>query len=413
MTQQTGRTRVPAPIAARLTVRTVSLALLLIILAVVLTGLFRSPMKDDIAWLLYVARRWMAGRELYIDLIEVNPPLIVWISAIPIVIADWLGVAARWVAMPVFIAMVLGCAWWAASLLRDRASSGIKLFADPVPVFAVIGAVLLVLPGVDLAQREHLLVAAFLPYLVLFARTLDGRPTRWPVAVCAGVLAGLGGALKPQYAAAFAALEVLALTQGLPPWRVMPIAAALTLAAYAVSIGVFCPAYLHRAVPMALALYGATSVTLARLLTVSATLLLGEAAVLAVLVVRGRALPDRNLLLTLLTFGVASNRHLARHPALGRLRSDKPTPEAPSAAPRRNRRRLPGLLRVHPARRTADRRRGGGSKDHRRPSGTHHPRRARPHLCRLLRVAGPRLSRRQQHRRRLGIPLRFHVGPER
>ena len=51
----------------------------------------RSPLKDDIAWLLYVAHRWMSGRELYVDVIEVNPPLIIWISAIPLAVARWLG----------------------------------------------------------------------------------------------------------------------------------------------------------------------------------------------------------------------------------------------------------------------------------------------------------------------------------
>ena len=42
-------------------------------------------------------------------------------------------------------------------------------------MFAAIGTALLILPAADLGQREHLLVAAFLPYLVLFARSLGRR----------------------------------------------------------------------------------------------------------------------------------------------------------------------------------------------------------------------------------------------
>ena len=61
----------------------ISSALLLSVTAAVLFVALRSPLKDDIAWLLYVARRWLNGRELYIDLVEVNPPLIIWISAVP------------------------------------------------------------------------------------------------------------------------------------------------------------------------------------------------------------------------------------------------------------------------------------------------------------------------------------------
>ena len=35
--------------------------------------------------------------------------------------------------------------------------------------------VLLAIPGVEFGQREHLLVAAVLPYLVIFARVLNGE----------------------------------------------------------------------------------------------------------------------------------------------------------------------------------------------------------------------------------------------
>ena len=78
----------PAPSLVRSAVTAISLTLLLAVLGIVLFTMLRSPLKDDIAWLLYVARRWLAGRELYVDVVEVNPPLIVWISAIPIQLAS-------------------------------------------------------------------------------------------------------------------------------------------------------------------------------------------------------------------------------------------------------------------------------------------------------------------------------------
>src|SRR3984957_18207251 len=163
----------PAPSVVRAAVTAISVLLLLTALGIVLFVMLRTPLKDDIAWLLYVARRWLAGRELYVDVVEVNPPLIVWISAIPIQIAGVLRIDAQYTATPFFVAAVLGCAWWTASLRRGSS----RLFEDRVPVFAAIGTVLLVVPAGDLGQREHLLVAAILPYLVLVARSLDGdRP---------------------------------------------------------------------------------------------------------------------------------------------------------------------------------------------------------------------------------------------
>jgi uncharacterized membrane protein len=213
--------------------------------------------------------------------------------------------------------MVLVCAWWAASLLRAQGG----LFAQRIPVFAAIGSVLLIVPAADLGQREHLLIAAFLPYLVLFAQSLDakraatqadpyrrghhgrGQIVAW---VVAGALAGLGCALKPPYAAVFVALECLALTRGLRPWRVMPLAAATTMLIYGGLVVVLCPAFLQRAVPMALALYGATDVTFQALLSKSALLICCEAAAIVLLWLRRRSLPNYNLMLTTVIVAVTS-----------------------------------------------------------------------------------------------------------
>jgi hypothetical protein len=302
MTHVQLRAVAPANVSARRAIAVVSLVLLCAVLAVVLFTALRSPLKDDIAWLLYVTRRWMGGRELYVDMVEVNPPLIVWISAIPSQLATWLNIDTQFVAMPFFIATVLGCAWWAATLLRQAGG----LFADRVPVFAVIGTVLLVVPAGDLGQREHLLVAATLPYLVLFARSLDGAKPEVKTAVLAGICAGLGCALKPRYAGVFVVLEGLALLRGLRPWRPMSVAAGATLAGYAGLVLLICPAYLRRAVPLALALYGATDVPFGQLLLDSARLIFGEAVAIFLCWVRWEKLRERNLLLTLLVFAVTS-----------------------------------------------------------------------------------------------------------
>ena len=276
--------------------------LLTVVMSVVLFAAMRTPLKDDIAWLLYVARRWMAGRELYVDLVEVNPPLIVWLSAIPIRIGAWIGVDPQHIAMPFFVAAVLLCGWWTAVLLRGRGG----MFADRMPVFAAIGSVLLIVPAGDLGQREHLLAAAMLPYLALYAGALDGRHAKWQISLGVGFAAGIGCALKPQYAAVIAALEGVALLHGLRPWRLMPIMAATTMAAYGLTVALTCPAYLARAVPLALAIYGGTDSTFAHLLQDSAVLIGGEAVAILLWWHARRDLPERNLLLALMVFAAAS-----------------------------------------------------------------------------------------------------------
>lgn len=302
MTPDSSRVLGPVTLTHRPMVSAISLALLTVVLSLVLFIALRSPLKDDIAWLLYVARRWMTGRELYVDVVEVNPPLIIWISVIPLEIARWLDVDSQCVAMPVFVSAVLGCAWWTASLLRERGG----LFSERLAVFAAIGCALLILPAGDLGQREHLLVAGFLPYLVLFARSLDGKRMALGTALMAGGLAALGCALKPRYCGVFVALECLALIRGLRPWRIMPLAAAAVLAGYGCLVAILCPAYLSRAVPMALALYGATNVPFLQLLADSRVLLFGQAVAIGLLWLRRRGLTDYNLMLTLVIFAVTS-----------------------------------------------------------------------------------------------------------
>jgi intracellular septation protein A len=303
MNQPEARAIRPAHFASlRAAISVLSAGLLAVVLAIVLFTMLRSPLKDDIAWLLYVARRWLAGRELYIDVVEVNPPLIVWISAIPIQLARWLHIDAQYTAIPFFVGAVLGCAWWTASLLRGSS----KLFEDRLPVFAAIGTVLLVVPAGDLGQREHLLVAAILPYLALFARSLDRQRSRLRDALIAGALAGLGCALKPRYAGVFLVLEGLAFLRGSNPFNARPLAAAATMLSYAVLVALFCPAYLRRAVPLAIALYGATDVPLRHLVADSLRLMIGQAVALILWWHRRRRMPEANLMLTLVVVAITA-----------------------------------------------------------------------------------------------------------
>jgi len=266
----------PAPNGARTRGMVDAVAILSLVgaLALVLFATMRTPLKDDIAWLLYVARKWMAGKELYVDLVEINPPLIIWMSVIPAKIGEWTGIAARIPAMPYFAIIVLACAWWTARLLRGLA----PLFDRPLPVFCAIGVILLLVPGPELGQREHLLAAFSLPYLAMLARQLRGMPADRMEAFLTGVVAGLGCALKPRYALAFAAVEVLALLRGLRPWRAQCMGAGLLVVGYAALVVWLYPAYLQRAVPLALALYGATDVTFGSLLWESRVMLFGVAA---------------------------------------------------------------------------------------------------------------------------------------
>ena len=272
----------------------------------VLTTVIRSPLKDDVAWLLWVAKKWLGGRDLYVDLVEVNPPLVIWLYAIPAAFSNWLAVAPKFASTLFFAIILVGSAWWTANLLHGRAS----LFARRAPVFSVISILLLVLPGVEFGQREHLLAASVLPYIALFVRALEGEPEPRLQASLAGMVAALGCAMKPSYALALVLVELIGVLRGHRQLRMASVAFVATTGLYGVAVLVFEPDFLTRAVPLALSLYGGTDTSVWHILAESRNLLFGQAVTLLLCVNQRETLARhspflRHLFLALVAFAVA------------------------------------------------------------------------------------------------------------
>jgi hypothetical protein len=254
----------------------IALTILAVVLAFVVTTVIRSPLKDDVAWLLWVAKKWLAGRELYVDLVEVNPPLVIWLYAIPAWLAARFDLAPKVASTLFFVSILLGSAWWTAGLLRGRA----PLLERRAPIFSLIGTLLLVLPGVEFGQREHLLAAAVLPYIALFVRALEGEREPLAEAGLAGAFAALGCAMKPSYGLALVLVEAIGILRGHRRLRLAPLAFVATTGLYGLAVLVFEPDFLTKAVPLALALYGGTDTSIWRILLESRNLLFGQAVAL-------------------------------------------------------------------------------------------------------------------------------------
>ncbi len=264
-------------------------AALLVLLGVLGLTLFASmggPLRDDVAWLLYIADRWLDGQRPYVGLLETNPPTIIWISTLPAALARALGLPTLLVAPPVFAGLVLGCAWWAADILRRRG-----VLEDRLITFAVLGVVLLGLPAGDFGQREHLLVAAALPYLALRAGSFGaGRPARTGSVegALAGALVGICSAMKPSYALAFGLVEGAVVLRGARPLYGAVLGAAATGVALAGAAFLLHPEYFSEAVPLVLAFYWVGDPGFVDVIRASAVLLSCLAAAWLLWLVRGR-----------------------------------------------------------------------------------------------------------------------------
>jgi hypothetical protein len=163
------------------------------------------PINHDVAAVLSFAERWWAGEALYSDLIDVNPPLIFVLNLPPVVIADVLGVDP--VAALQFCLIGFGLVvWWLAWRVRDRPAEAPcrRALLDVLPGLMAFGA------GYDFGQRETMMVAASLPYLIAAARRAGGER---PPVLAAGLLAAIGFALKPHFLAIPVLVELAVLIE--------------------------------------------------------------------------------------------------------------------------------------------------------------------------------------------------------
>lgn len=162
--------------------------------ALTLVGEYRRPLNPDAAWLLYAAGRVLRGERLYTDILEINPPLIIWLN-LPVA---WVSQMTGWADAAAFRAAVLGLVALSCGICLALARAGGRSCGRWV--LAAVLFALLPLVGGMFGQREHLLLALVLPLVSLAALRIEQVPISTVPAATIGLLGAVGIALKPQYA---------------------------------------------------------------------------------------------------------------------------------------------------------------------------------------------------------------------
>jgi hypothetical protein len=162
--------------------------------ALTIAGEYRRPLNPDAAWLLYAAGRVLRGERLYRDILEINPPLIVWLN-LPVA---WVSRVTGWGDAAVFRAAVLGLVALSCAACVGLTRAGGRAWGRWV--LAAVLFVLLPLVGGMFGQREHLLLALVLPLVGLTALRIEQVPISTIAAAAIGFMGAVGIALKPQYA---------------------------------------------------------------------------------------------------------------------------------------------------------------------------------------------------------------------
>lgn len=142
------------------------------------------------------ARLILAGKAPYLDFWEWNPPLIMYLNVLPVLLA---GPFLVNLILSFNLCVLLLCFLTSALALKLQHAHGSRsqfVFSLPIILAAVLFTCV---STISYGEREHLFVLAFLPYFVLRSmRWRKRQPTRL-LANLTGFLAGLMLALKPQF----------------------------------------------------------------------------------------------------------------------------------------------------------------------------------------------------------------------
>ena len=225
--------------------RSVFLVVLAFLLGISLAAEFRSYARPDTGFLLDAAARVLDGARLYVDVVEINPPLIIALNMVAVLSARLLDISEILAYRLGFTAVLVGALCLAGWLLRRLFSRETVLQR----VFLLLLAfVLFPLARQDFGEREHLVLALLVPYLLLVTARRLGRDIARMPALAVGGLAGLAFALKPHFLLLWLAVEGYLRTgrRGYPR-RILPetLAIAAFLASYGIALLVLTPQYLE------------------------------------------------------------------------------------------------------------------------------------------------------------------------
>ncbi|MBU6451701.1 MAG: hypothetical protein KGS72_07995 [Cyanobacteria bacterium REEB67] len=227
-----------------------ALAILLVL------AIWRATINDaitgDVAMYLQCGELLLRGQTIYVDFFDLNPPLVFFISVIP-------AALARLMSLPLLLAGSVTCSAFAivslcvtAYILRcsirgsagadgliGSASAGGPIDAACAGALLLAMATLSAFTTYDFGQREHILVLAWLPYLLLRWARLNGVVFNRPLIALVSFLAGLMICFKPYFLLCPLFLElVLWSRRGQAPYLFVAELAALSAggAAYAAAL---------------------------------------------------------------------------------------------------------------------------------------------------------------------------------
>jgi len=239
----------------------------------------------DVSWLLTFAEQSLTDTHLYLNYNEINPPACLLIYLPAILIGRFVAISPESVVTSLVFVGALLCLWIVGRTLAER---GARPLRGKPALVAVACATLLILPGDNFAEREHVALIAILPLLAVYAKRVTGATVGRSLAIVAGMGGAFAVAIKPHFVLpvafplAYAAWCLRAQRTKLVSLFLSPehFAAAIALFAYGLLIVRLFPDFIQYTVPLALTIYVPLRIS-PTLLIENASVILCAASVLA------------------------------------------------------------------------------------------------------------------------------------
>jgi len=217
------------------------------------------PAESDKGWLLHAAHRWLEGGRLYVDIFEVNPPLIVMLYALPVWVSTHVAGLADSEALAGLGLAICALSAWAGTCVIRLHPAFAGNTAKQIKFALLLGLIFVFYTKQSyFFDREHILLVLIFPYVLRFMPSLAERTPSLRLRIIIGCMAAVGFCVKPHTIIIFAALQLFTLL------RTRSFAALLSLenriiaalgVLYVLSIWIFTPEYFQTVLPMALETY--------------------------------------------------------------------------------------------------------------------------------------------------------------
>ncbi len=223
--------------------------------AVFVALLYGRHINHDTAWYLVATRKWLEGARLYVDIVEINPPLNFYLTAPAIWLADAAALSETTAQYIVFAALMVASLFWTWSLLRHDER---RPLGQQALILCGIAAALIVPAMGNAVQREHVMLLFILPWF--WAYLVLDRPDHGPGGIARAAFASIGICLKPHFLVYPIALTLYLMVRERsfrPILSASNLTIAVTGACYVAAVALIHPEYLTTIVPLGMEVYAA------------------------------------------------------------------------------------------------------------------------------------------------------------